>query len=92
MRILIKNTENSFSIENNYYNAKDYKKVLEDFEYEEVFDEKLGVIKSYIEIDSLDDLKELNEVVDHELVLDFRKSSKNFNDEPFIEIYDGWRE
>lgn len=85
MRILITRTGWNNS-------AEDYKSKLEDFEYEEVFDEELERTKTYVEINSLDDLKELSEVVDKELIVDFRKSDKNFNDEPFIEIYDDWRE
>ena len=86
MRILIANT-------NNYcgYGAEDYKSKLEDFKYEEIKDE-YGRLLTYIEINSIEDLARLSEVVDHELVVDFRKTSKNFRDEPFIEIYDYWRE
>ena len=86
MRILIANT-------NNYcgYGAEDYKSKLEDFKYEEIKDE-YGRLLTYIEINSLEDLAKLSEVVDHELVVDFRKTRENFRDEPFIEIYDYWRE
>ncbi len=71
-------------------NAADYKLLLKDFKYEEVGDE--DYFKTYVEINSLEDLEKLNEAVDHKLVVDFRKTHKNFNDEPFIEIYDTWRE
>jgi hypothetical protein len=40
----------------------------------------------------MEDLIKLIEVVDNELIIDFRKGEKNKNHEPFIEIYDDWRE
>ena len=86
MRILITNTNNCDG-----YGAEDYKSKLEDFKYEEVKDE-YGRLLTYIEINSMEDLARLNEVVDHKLIMDFRKTKENFRDEPFIEIYDGWRE
>ena len=86
MRILITNTNNCCG-----YGAEDYKSKLEDFKYEEVKDE-YGRLLTYIEINSMEDLARLSEVVDHELVVDFRKTRENFRDEPFIEIYDTWRE
>lgn len=86
MRILITSTS-CFD-----YEAEDYKSKLKDFNYEVVLDENGDLLNTYIEINSLEDLAKLNEVVDHELVIDFRKTNKNFNDEPFIEIYDYWRE
>jgi uncharacterized protein YjbK len=86
MRILITATSSYGS------NAKDYEPKLEGFKYEEIRDDFGDLLKTYVEINSLEDLEKLNEAVDHELVVDFRKSEKKFNDEPFIEIYDCWRE
>ncbi len=86
MRIYIINTESV-----NYCVEEKYKSKLEDFHYEEVMDER-GIKKSYIEINSFEDLEKLGEVFDHELVVDFRKSEENYYDEPFIEIYDDWRD
>lgn len=50
--------------------------------YEDITD-KLGRIE---------DLEKLSKTVDQELIIDFRKCFKDLNDEPFIEIYDDWRE
>ena len=46
--------------------------------------------KATVKIKSLDDLIEINQLTNQELIIDFRKNS--FSGEPFIEIYDGWRE
>jgi hypothetical protein len=86
MRILIYNTASWGG-----FDAEDYKSKLKDFKYEEVRNEN-GRLRTYIEINSFEDLVKLSEVVDQELIIDFRKSKKNRNDEPFIEIYDDWRE
>jgi hypothetical protein len=51
-----------------------------------------GSLDTYIEINSMKDLVKLSEVVDQELIIDFRKDEKNLYGEPFIEIYDDWRE
>lgn len=45
---------------------------------------------STIEINSLEDLVNLQKDVVEELIVDF--TSENPNHEPFIEIYDNWRE
>lgn len=82
MRILILSTS-SYD-----YDAEEYKSKLEDFKYEEV--EKNGRKRSYIEINSLEDLEKISKAVNKELIVDFR--SDNYFDEPFIEIYDTWRE
>jgi hypothetical protein len=84
MRVLITTT--------GYYSAEEYKSKLEDFNYEAILDEYGDITKTYIEINSMEDLSKLSEAVDKELIVDFRKSKKNYNDEPFIEIYDDWRE
>jgi hypothetical protein len=84
MRILITATS-GFGCE-----AGDYKSKLEDFKYEEIRDEYGDLLKTYVEINSLEDLAKLSEAVDKELIVDFRKSE--FHSEPFIEIYDDWRE
>jgi len=86
MRILITATS-SYDPE-----AEDYESKLEGFKYEEIRDDCGDLLKTYVEINSLEDLAKLSEAVDKELIVDFRKSKKNFNDEPFIEIYDDWRE
>jgi hypothetical protein len=86
MRILIYNTTSWGG-----FDAEHYKSKLKDFKYEEVRNES-DRLRTYIEINSFEDLVKLSEVVDQELVVDFRKSKKNRNDEPFIEIYDDWRE
>ena len=72
------------------YEAEDYKSKLEDFKYEEIRNEWGDLLKTYVEINSLEDLTKLSEAVDKELIVDFRKD--NYTDEPFIEIYDDWRE
>jgi hypothetical protein len=86
MRILIYNTTSWGG-----FDAEHYKSKLKDFKYEEVRNES-DRLRTYIEINSFEDLVKLSEVVYQELVVDFRKSKKNRNDEPFIEIYDDWRE
>jgi len=86
MRILITATS-GFGCE-----AGDYKSKLEDFKYEEIRDEWGDLKKTYVEINSFEDLEKISEAVGHELIVDFRKSKKNYNEEPFIEIYDDWRE
>jgi len=83
MRILILSTS-SYD-----YEAEDYKSKLEDFKYEKIID-KHGRTRTYIEINSLEDLEKISKAVNKELIVDFRKNSDNY--EPFIEIYDTWRE
>lgn len=73
------------------YEAEEYKSKLEDFKYEKIIDEN-GRARTYIEINSLEDLEKLSKAVDKELIVDFRKTGRNLNEEPFIEIYDDWRE
>jgi hypothetical protein len=72
------------------YEAGDYKSKLEGFKYEEIRNEWGDLLNTYVEINSLEDLAKISEAVGHELIVDFRKN--NYNDEPFIEIYDDWRE
>ncbi len=83
MRILIKAASS-------WENAANYKSKLKDFKYEEVEDR--GFFKTYIEINSLEDLAKLEEAVGYRLIVDFRKNEKNFENEPFIEIYDAYIE
>jgi hypothetical protein len=86
MKIFIINTESIC-----YCVEEKYKSKLENFHYEEVIDER-GIKKTYIEINSLEDLEKLGNAVNKELIIDFRKSEENYYDEPFIEIYDDWRD
>jgi hypothetical protein len=83
MRILILSTS-SYD-----YEAEEYKSKLEDFKYEKIID-KHGRTRTNIEINSLEDLEKISKAVNKELIVDFRKNSDNY--EPFIEIYDTWRE
>ena len=85
MRILIRATSR-YTPE-----AVDYASKLEGFKYEEIRNNHGDLVKTYIEINSLEDLEKLNKAVGHELIVDFI-SDKNYIDEPFIEIYDDWRE
>lgn len=86
MRILI-----TSSLDGDY--ASDYEKQLQKYGYK--VEERTGYngmiyMVSTIEINSLEDLMNLQKDVVEELIIDF--TSENHNHEPFIEIYDGYRE
>ena len=86
MRILITST-----LDGNY--AYSYEKQLQKYGYKA--EERKGYsgaiyMVSTIEINSLEDLVNLQKDVFVELVIDF--TNENENHEPFIEIYDGYRE
>lgn len=75
------------------YNAdgldEKYQKRLEEFgEFVFVHDDKKRGF--YIEINSIEDLEKLQKLSNFELIIDFRNDS--LYDEPFIEIYDDYRE
>lgn len=86
MRILITSTTCG-----NY--ASDYEKQLQKYGYK--VEERTGYndviyMVSTIEINSLEDLMNLQKDVVESLIIDF--SNENPHHEPFIEIYDGYRE
>jgi SepF-like predicted cell division protein (DUF552 family) len=73
--------------------AYSYEKQLQKYGYK--VEERNGYndaryMVSTIEINSLEDLVNLQKDVVEELIVDF--TSENPNHEPFIEIYDNWRE
>ena len=86
MRILI-----TSSLSGSY--VCDYEKQLQKYGYKA--EERTGYndviyMVSTIEINSLEDLKNLQNDVAESLIIDF--TNENPNHEPFIEIYDGYRE
>jgi len=85
MRILITST-----LSGSY--VCDYEKQLQKYGYK--VEEREGYYGKYevstIEINSLEDLVNLQKDINEELIIDF--TSENPNHEPFIEIYDNWRE
>lgn len=86
MRILI-----TSSLGGNY--VCDYEEQLQKYGYK--VEERTGYndmiyMVSTIEINSLEDLMNLQKDVVEELIIDF--SNENPDHEPFIEIYDGYRE
>ena len=85
MRILITSTLDG-------YCAYSYEKQLQKYGYK--VEEREGYYGKHevstIEINSLVDLMNLQKDVVEELIIDF--TSENPNHEPFIEIYDNWRE
>ena len=70
----------------------DYKEQLQKYGYK--VEEREGYYGKHevstIEINSLEDLKNLQNDVAESLIIDF--TNENPNHEPFIEIYDGYRE
>lgn len=70
----------------------DYEKQLQKYGYK--VEEREGYYGKYevstIEINSLEDLANLQKDVVESLIIDF--SNENPHHEPFIEIYDGYRE
>lgn len=70
----------------------DYKEQLQKYGYK--VEEREGYYGKHevstIEINSLEDLKNLQNDVVESLIIDF--SNENPHHEPFIEIYDGYRE
>lgn len=85
MRILITSTL-SWDV------ASGYEKQLQKYGYK--VEEREGYYGKHevstIEINSLEDLENLQKDVVESLIIDF--TSENENHEPFIEIYDGYRE
>ena len=85
MRILI-----TSSLYGDY--ASDYEKQLQKYGYK--VEEREGYYGKHevstIEINSLEDLENLQKDVVESLIIDF--SNENPHHEPFIEIYDGYRE
>ena len=86
MRILITST-----LDGNY--TYSYEKQLQKYGYKA--EKRTGYsgaiyMVSTIEINSLEDLMNLQKDINEELIIDF--TSENPNHEPFIEIYDNWRE
>ena len=86
MRILITSTLDG-------YCAYSYEKQLQKYGYKveerNAYNDARYMV-STIEINSLEDLVNLQKDVVEELIVDF--TSENPNHEPFIEIYDNWRE
>lgn len=85
MRILITSSSGGDYVD-------DYEKQLRKYGYK--VEEREGYYGKHevstIEINSLEDLENLQKDVVESLIIDF--TSENPNHEPFIEIYDGYRE
>lgn len=84
MRILITST-----LDGNYTYSKQLRKYGYKAEERTGYSGAIYMV-STIEINSLEDLMNLQKDINEELIIDF--TNENENHEPFIEIYDGYRE
>lgn len=90
MRIIICNVYNTAFEYKDKLKKFNYEHVLNDFSTNDVSDYSKFDYTDYITINTLDDIFEITKIIDERIII--HTSNSGLYDEPYLEIYDDYRE